>query len=55
MFPNGWMPVLTTMLTVNSAFSGTELIGVTAGETKDPDKAIPKAVSYTHLTLPTKA
>ncbi len=43
LFPNGWMPVFTTMLTVNFAFSGTELIGVTAGETKDPDKAIPKA------------
>lgn len=48
MFPNGWMPVFTTMLTVNFAFSGTELIGVTAGETKDPDKAIPKA---SHTTL----
>ena len=34
LFPNGWMPVFTTMLTVNFAFSGTELIGVTAGETK---------------------
>lgn len=42
------MPVFTTMLTVNFAFSGTELIGVTAGETKDPDKAIPKA---SHTTL----
>ena len=48
LFPNGWMPVFTTMLTVNFAFSGTELIGVTAGETKDPDKAIPKAI---HTTL----
>lgn len=48
LFPNGWMPVFTTMLTVNFAFSGTELIGVTAGETKDPDKAIPKA---SHTTL----
>ena len=47
-FPNGWMPVFTTMLTVNFAFSGTELIGVTAGETKDPNKAIPKA---SHTTL----
>lgn len=48
LFPNGWMPVFTTMLTVNFAFSGTELIGVTVGETKDPDKAIPKAI---HTTL----
>lgn len=48
LFPNGWMPVFTTMLTVNFAFSGTELIGVTAGETKDSNKAIPKA---SHTTL----
>ncbi|MBS5559237.1 MAG: amino acid permease [Bifidobacterium longum] len=32
-FPNGFMPVFATILTVNFAFSGTELIGVTAGET----------------------
>ncbi|MGZ1170086.1 hypothetical protein ACXO1J_06255 [Lactobacillus delbrueckii subsp. bulgaricus] len=30
-FPNGFSGVFTTMLTVNFAFSGTELIGVTAG------------------------
>ncbi len=47
-FPNGLGGVFTTMLTVNFAFSGTELIGVTAGETKDPVKTIPKAI---HTTL----
>ncbi|ETO40947.1 amino acid permease [Fructilactobacillus florum 8D] len=47
-FPNGFSGVFTTMLTVNFAFSGTELIGVTAGETKDPAKTIPKAI---HATL----
>lgn len=48
LFPNGFKAVFTTMLTVNFAFSGTELIGVTAGETKDPSKNIPKAI---HTTL----
>ena len=48
LFPNGFKAVFTTMLTVNFAFSGTELIGVTAGETKDPGKAIPRAI---HTTL----
>lgn len=37
-----------TILTVNFAFSGTELIGVTAGETRDPQTAVPKAI---HTTL----
>ncbi|MFT8447100.1 MAG: amino acid permease [Liquorilactobacillus nagelii] len=48
LFPTGFKGVFTTMLTVNFAFSGTELIGVTAGEVKDPAKTIPKAI---HTTL----
>ncbi|KRM97255.1 APC family amino acid-polyamine-organocation transporter [Liquorilactobacillus aquaticus DSM 21051] len=51
LFPNGFKGVFTTMLTVNFAFSGTELIGVTAGETKDPEKNIPKAIRTTLLRL----
>lgn len=44
-FPNGFSGVFTTMLTVN--FSGTELIGVTAGEAENPQKAIPSAIKTT--------
>lgn len=33
------------MLIVNFAFSGTELIGVAAGETKDPAQNVPKAIN----------
>ncbi len=50
-FPNGIKGVFTTMLTVNFAFSGTELIGVTAGETKNPEKNIPKAIHTTLIRL----
>lgn len=39
------------MLTVAFAFSGTELLGVTAGETKDPSKNIPKAIHTTFWRL----
>ena len=46
-FPNGFSGVFTTMLTVNFAFSGTELIGITAGEAEDPQKAIPSAIKTT--------
>ena len=48
LFLTGIGGVLTTMLTVNFAFSGTELIGITAGEAKDPEKTLPKAI---HTTL----
>lgn len=47
-FPTGFGGVFTTMLTVNFAFSGTELIGITAGEAKEPEKTLPKAI---HTTL----
>ncbi|AVK62303.1 amino acid permease [Lactobacillus sp. CBA3605] len=46
-FPNGFGGVFTTMLTVNFAFSGTELIGITAGEAKDPAHTIPIAIRTT--------
>lgn len=37
--PNGVLPIFSTLLTVVFAFSGTEVVGVAAGETKDPSKA----------------
>lgn len=51
LFPNGIIPIFSTMLTVVFAFSGTEVVGVAAGETKDPEVAVPKAVHTTVLRL----
>ncbi|WP_245531859.1 amino acid permease [Alloscardovia criceti] len=50
-FPTGILPIFSTLLTVIFAFSGTEVVGVAAGETKDPSKAIPKAVHTTVFRL----
>ncbi|MBS2971017.1 S-methylmethionine permease [Metabacillus sp. KIGAM252] len=47
LFPNGAFAVLMTMLAVNFAYSGTELIGIAAGEAADPEKTIPKAIRTT--------
>jgi len=47
-FPNGAFAIVMTMLAVNFAFSGTELIGIAAGEADNPEKTIPKAI---HTTL----
>jgi S-methylmethionine transporter len=47
LFPNGVFAIFMTMLAVNFAFSGTELIGIAAGETENPEKAIPKAIRTT--------
>ena len=51
LFPNGFTGVLVTALAVFYAFSGSELIGVAAGETADPAKSIPKAMRSTVIRL----
>ncbi len=44
LFPTGISGVLVTILSVFYAFSGTELIGVAAGEAKNPQLSIPRAI-----------
>ncbi|UTT39273.1 amino acid permease [Glutamicibacter mishrai] len=44
LFPTGITGVLVTILSVFYAFSGTELIGVAAGEAKNPQLSIPRAI-----------
>lgn len=46
-FPNGIVAVVSVMLAVNYAFSGTELIGIAAGETDNPKEAVPRAIKTT--------
>jgi arginine/ornithine permease len=47
MLPHGFTALLITMLTVNFSFQGTELIGIAAGESEDPEKTIPKSIRQT--------
>jgi len=47
LLPNGLTGLLLTMITVNFSFQGTELIGIAAGESKDPEKTIPKSIRNT--------
>ncbi|WP_338753759.1 amino acid permease [Bacillus sp. FJAT-52991] len=47
LFPNGITALLITMITVNFSFQGTELIGIAAGESENPDKTIPKSIRQT--------
>jgi S-methylmethionine transporter len=51
LFPNGITGVLITTLAVFYAFSGSELIGVAAGETANPAVNIPKAMRTTVIRL----
>lgn len=44
-FPNGIVPVVIVMQGVVFAYSCVELVGVTAGETAEPAKVVPKAVN----------
>ncbi|MED4267395.1 amino acid permease [Priestia megaterium] len=47
LFPNGVTALLITMITVNFSFQGTELIGIAAGESENPEKTLPKAIKQT--------
>lgn len=40
-----------TLLAVSFAFSGTELIGIAAGEAQDPQTSVPKAIRTTVVRL----
>lgn len=44
-FPHGFGVCLITFHAVIFAYSGIEMVGITAGEAKDPKKVIPKAVN----------
>lgn len=44
-FPAGVLPALMILQGVVFAYAGTEMVGVTAGETSNPGKVIPKAVN----------
>lgn len=43
--PNGWIGFFFALLIVIGSYQGVELIGITAGETKDPQKNIKSAVN----------
>jgi arginine/ornithine permease len=47
LLPHGFIALIMTMITVNFSFQGTELIGIAAGESEDPEKTIPKSIRQT--------
>jgi len=44
-FPGGIIAILSTFLIAGFSFQGTEVVGLTAGESENPDKHIPKAIN----------
>ncbi|MGJ7909708.1 amino acid permease [Neobacillus sp. LXY-1] len=47
LLPHGLTALIITMITVNFSFQGTELIGIAAGESEEPEKTIPKSIKQT--------
>ena len=43
-FPNGWLPFFSGMVLLLVNYQGSEIIGLTAGESVDPGKMIPHAI-----------
>ncbi len=52
-FPNGPMGLVAAMLVVIYSYGGTEIIGITLAETKNPEKVVPKAVRSTLVRIVT--
>ncbi|MCY1118100.1 amino acid permease [Bacillus safensis] len=50
-FPNGTGGLIAAMLVVVYSYGGTEMIGVTLAETKNPEKVIPKAIQSTFVRI----
>ena len=50
-FPNGTMGFILSFQMVVFAFTGIELVGLTAGETEDPEKVIPMAINNIPLRI----
>lgn len=49
--PNGVGGLIASFAVVMFAFGGIEIIGVTAGEAKDPQRVIPKAINAVPLRI----
>ncbi|AIM17828.1 MULTISPECIES: amino acid permease [Neobacillus] len=47
LLPNGLTALIITMIAVNFSFQGTELIGIAAGESEEPEKTIPRSIKQT--------
>lgn len=47
LIPNGWVAILVAMMSVAFSFQGAEVIGLTSGESVDPQKTVPRAVRQT--------
>ena len=50
-FPNGLSGMIASFSVVIFAFGGIEMIGMTAGEAKDPQRAIPRAINSVPLRI----
>jgi L-asparagine transporter-like permease len=50
-FPHGIKGSISTLTMVAFAFGGVELIGITAGEAKNPDKVIPSAINSVFVRI----
>jgi len=43
-FHGGWLAIFSAFMIAGFSFQGTELLGIAAGESKNPDKVVPKAI-----------
>lgn len=50
-FPNGWIGTMLSLQVVMFAYGGIEIIGITAGEARDPKTSIPRAINTVPMRI----
>lgn len=50
-FSHGWMGMVMSLQMVMFAYGGIEIIGITAGEAKNPEKTIPRAINAVPIRI----
>lgn len=50
-FPNGWSGFIACFAVVMFAYGGIEIIGISGGEAKDPEKVIPRAINIVPMRI----
>lgn len=51
LWSNGWLGTVMALQMVMFAYEGIEIIGITVGEAKDPQKSIPRAINSVPLRI----
>lgn len=51
LFPNGFIPVMMSMMSAVFSYSGSDMFATAASESKDPEKSLPRAIKVSSISI----